>query len=63
VKQLRGLEDPDSPSFKRYFYLLEVRYLAHFAKATPDLPTQKFDLRGDLGIFSIFSREVYKIVK
>ncbi|CAC5359753.1 PDS5 [Mytilus coruscus] len=23
VKQLRGLEDPDSPSFKRYFYLLE----------------------------------------
>ncbi|XP_029643842.1 sister chromatid cohesion protein PDS5 homolog B isoform X1 [Octopus sinensis] len=23
VKQLRGLEDPESPSFKRYFYLLE----------------------------------------
>ena len=24
TKQLRGLEDPDSASFKRYFYLLEV---------------------------------------
>ncbi|KAJ8298337.1 hypothetical protein KUTeg_024868 [Tegillarca granosa] len=23
IKQLRGLEDPDSPTFKRYFYLLE----------------------------------------
>ncbi|XP_041360337.1 sister chromatid cohesion protein PDS5 homolog A-B-like isoform X3 [Gigantopelta aegis] len=23
TKQLRGLEDPDAPSFKRYFYLLE----------------------------------------
>ncbi|KAK6173333.1 hypothetical protein SNE40_016804 [Patella caerulea] len=23
IKQLRGLEDPESPSFKRYFYLLE----------------------------------------
>ncbi|CAH1778266.1 unnamed protein product [Owenia fusiformis] len=23
VKQLRGLEDPEAPSFKRYFYLLE----------------------------------------
>ncbi|XP_062616219.1 sister chromatid cohesion protein PDS5 homolog B-like [Saccostrea cucullata] len=23
IKQLRGLEDPDAPSFKRYFYLLE----------------------------------------
>lgn len=23
IQQLRGLEDPDSPSFKRYFYLLE----------------------------------------
>ena len=25
IKQLRGLEDPNSPTFKRYFYLLEVR--------------------------------------
>lgn len=24
IKQLRGLEEPDAPSFKRYFYLLEV---------------------------------------
>ena len=24
IKQLRGLEDPNSPTFKRYFYLLEV---------------------------------------
>lgn len=24
IQQLRGLEEPDSPSFKRYFYLLEV---------------------------------------
>ncbi|KAK7496569.1 hypothetical protein BaRGS_00012221, partial [Batillaria attramentaria] len=25
IQQLRGLEDPESPSFKRYFYLLEAR--------------------------------------
>lgn len=24
TQQLRGLADPESPSFKRYFYLLEV---------------------------------------
>ncbi len=24
TRQLRGLEDPEAPSFKRYFYLLEV---------------------------------------
>ena len=24
IQQLRGLEDPEAPSFKRYFYLLEV---------------------------------------
>ncbi|KAM7291619.1 sister chromatid cohesion protein PDS5 homolog B [Ixodes scapularis] len=25
IEQLRGLEDPKDPTFKRYFYLLEVR--------------------------------------
>ena len=29
-KQLRGLEDPNSPTFKRYFYLLEVTYIQNF---------------------------------
>ena len=24
IQQLKGLDDPTSPSFKRYFYLLEV---------------------------------------
>ena len=27
TKQLRGLEDPEAPSFKRYFYLLEVSFV------------------------------------
>ena len=26
TRQLRGLEDPEAPSFKRYFYLLEVMH-------------------------------------
>lgn len=30
IKQLRGLEEPDAPSFKRYFYLLEVNGMCLF---------------------------------